>query len=161
MASILPYVCYVEVTESLYVSLFRSLLSYSYNTNKPSYGWLYIFSSSVTSSKISSISSTSEFSSFESSSSLYVMSSIMGILGDHSNMVYWSKVGCFYFFYSSSALFKTLSSISSSIQSSLWVYFLVYKYMNKRPPYYFDYLNSMLGMLLHLMLFIVPVYTME
>ena len=119
-----------------------------------------MFSSSITSSTISSISSTSELYPFKSSSSLSVMSSMMGILGVHSNMLYWSKVGCFPFFNISSALFTTFSSIGISIQSLLWVYFTVYKYMNKRPTSSFDYLKYIPDMLPRLMFFFIPVYIM-
>ena len=59
---LLSSVCCVEATESLSVSLFGSLLSYSSDTNKTSVVWSDIFSSSITYFAISSIRSTSSFS---------------------------------------------------------------------------------------------------
>ena len=124
MAYILPYVWCVEATE-------YSLLSDSSDTKKLTVVWSSMFSYSITSLKIYSMRSTSVFYSFKSSSSLSIMSSMMVILGVHSNMGYWSKVVCFTFFASSSTLFTTSSSIGSSIHSSLWISFTLIKKWGK------------------------------
>ena len=89
LESLITSVCCFQVTESSYVSLFGLLRSYSYDTNKPSVGWPFMFSFSITSSKISSMISNYSFTSFNSWSSLFFMSSMMGIPGVHSKMVYW------------------------------------------------------------------------
>ena len=108
------------------ISLLGSLLSDLSDTRKPSVRFSSRDSSSIIYSAIYSMSSLSEFSEFYSSSSFFVMLSMIGIPGAHSNIGYLSKVGCSSILASSYTLFTTSSSIGISTQLSLWIYFPVY-----------------------------------
>ena len=88
----------VDISDYASVSLSGSFLSDSSDIRKP----LCVFSSMSSYSEFySTISSTIFSSGFSSSDPFYsfpVLSSKMGIPGAHSNITYWSKVGCFQFF---------------------------------------------------------------
>ena len=146
------------MTESSPVSLFGSSHSDFSDTKKPSVDWSNMYSLYITSLKKSSLVSNYTFSLSLSLSSLSVMSSMIGTPSVYSNMGYWSKLGCYYFFASSFTIFTESSDIGTYIHSLIWISFPLYKYKNKFPPYSFDSLNDIPGMLLKLMFFCSVVY---
>ena len=88
------------------------------------------------------------------------MLSMIGITDAHLNIGYWSKAGYFIFLNSSCTHFTTSFSIVNCIQLLMWISFTVYNDIKKFPPYSFDSLNVMLGILLWFMLSLVHMYTM-
>ena len=99
LLSFFIYISGVDISDSDSVSISVSLLSDFYGIRNPSCASSPMSYSSEISSATYSTSSSSGFSSSDPSYSFPVMSSKMGIPGAHSNIGYWSNVGCFSIFF--------------------------------------------------------------